>query len=142
MQLEVKDGIKIEIRNKDCVMGCYDSEDDWSIEVVAPTYEEAIKQIIPKYIESCIYPFSSDVFLVKYVTYKRKHCVLEEYEEIAKSIYGVIDDIKNHPLFEKLSEERHRLAEALMRENQKKQKIANENSERKLLEKLKKKYDK
>ena len=141
MKLEVKEGIKIVIHNKDCDMGCYYEEDDWNIEAVAPTYEEAIELIIPQYIISNIYSDYSNVFIVTYITYKEKPCILEEYEEIDKSIYNVINDIKNHPLFEKLSEERHRIAEALMRENSKKQKMANENRERKLLEELKKKYD-
>jgi len=141
MKLEVKKGIKIKIHNKDCAMGCYYSEDDWDIEAIAPTYEKAIELIIPKYIESNIYPDSSDVVVVKYVTYKEEHHVIEEHGEITKSIYGVIDDIKKHPLFEKLSEKRYRIAEAIMRENQRKQKVAKENKERKLLEKLKKKYD-
>jgi len=143
MKLEVKEGIKITIHNKDTGRGCYYSEDDWDIEAVAPTYEEAIELIIPKYIESGIYAYGNYISGVKYVTYNGTQCVIDDTDK-TPSIYkdkNVINDIKEHPLYEKLSLKKIKKAEALMRENQRKQKIAKENKERKLLKELKKKYD-
>ena len=127
MKLEVKKGIRIKIHNKDTGRGCYYPEDDWSIEAVASTYEEAIELIIPKYIEFGIYPDSADVNVVEYVTYngKHHHHVLEEHEEVAISVYDVMYDVKEHPLFKKLSVEKQ--AKNLAREERE----AKENAKKK-----------
>jgi len=143
MQLEVKKGIKITIHNKDYGRGCYYSEDDWDIESVATTYEKAIERIIPEYVKSGIYSAYFYISNVKYVTYNGKQCVVYDTDK-TPLIYkdkNVIADIKEHPLYEKLSLKKIKKAEALMIEMLKKQKIAKENRERKLLEELKKKYD-
>jgi len=143
MQLEVKKGIKITIHNKDYGRGCYYSEDDWDIESVATTYEKAIERIIPEYVKSGIYSAYFYISNVKYVTYNGKQCVVYDTDK-TPLIYkdkNVIADIKEHPLFEKLSEEKYQKSEAKRKERLREQQIENENKERKLLEELKKKYD-
>lgn len=144
MQLEVKEGIKIEIHNKDYVMGCHYPEDDWSIEAVAPTYEEAIRLIIPEYVNSNIYPSGKYISNVKYVIYNNNKYIIYDSDKMPPTLIynNVLTDIEQHPLFRKLSEEKHKKLEA----NEIKRKIEiekqNEENERKLLDKLKKKYDK
>ena len=143
MQLEVKKGIKITIHNKDYGRGCYYSEDDWDIESVATTYEKAIERIIPEYVKSGIYSNYFYISNVKYVTYNGKQCVVYDTDK-TPLIYkdkNVIADIKEHPLYEKLSEEKYQKSEAKRKERLREQQIENENKERKLLEELKKKYD-
>ena len=125
MKLEVKKGTIIKIHNKDTGRGYYYPEDDWTIRSIASTYEEAIESIIPEYIESDIYPYSSDVNTVEYVIYEGEHHVLKELEEVAISVYDVMNDVKKHPLFKKLFAEKQ--AKNLAREERE----AKENAKKK-----------
>jgi hypothetical protein len=144
MQLEVKEGIKIEIHNKDTGRGHYYPEDDWSIEAVGPTYEEAIELIIPEYINSGIYPSGKYVSDVKYITYNNKQYVIYDSDKTPPTLIynNVLTDIEEHPFFKKLAEEKRRKMEIRKREGLKRKKAENEINEKKLLKKLKKKYDK
>ena len=144
MELKVKEGIKIEIHNRDYARGYYYVEDDWDIKAVASTYEKAIELIIPKYIKSNIHPSDTCVSNVKYVVYNNKKHIIYDSDEIS-SIYkevAVINDIRKHPLFKKLSEEKQRKLEIAKIKKQMETKKKKEEDERKLFEKLKKKYGK
>jgi len=143
MRLEVKEGIKIEIHNKDYAMGCHYPEDNWSIEAVAPTYKEAIQLIIPEYVKSGIHPSGKYISGVKYVTYNNKQYIIDDADKTPPTLIynNILTDIEQHPLFEKLSEERHKRIEARKAEELKRKNREKEKNERGLLEKLKKKYD-
>jgi len=143
MQLELKEGIEIVIHNKDYAMGCYYAEDDWDIKSVAPTYEEAIKQIIPEYVKSGIYPSGNYISAVKYVVYNNKYTVVDDTDK-TPFMYkdkNIISDITKHPLFKKLHiEKNHKIAEETA--NKLKSEIQEkEKHERELLKELKKKYN-
>jgi len=143
MKLELEEGIKIEIHNKDTSMGCYYAEDDWSIKSVAVTYEKAIERIIPKYIESGIYPSGNYISDVKYVTYNNKQYVVDDIDKTPPILINkdIVADIKNHPLFKKLSTEKNYKIAKETANKLKKEVEENEKNEKKLLEKLKKKYN-
>ena len=142
MQLKVKEGIKIKIHNKDYTMGHYYSEDDCSISAVAPTYEEAIKLIIPEYVEYGIWPYSDYMSDVKYVTYNNKQHVIDDTDK-TPLIYkdrNIIADIIQHPLFKKLSKEKRERMEAKKAKEVRMGEKIKEKHERELLKQLKYKY--
>jgi len=143
MKLEVKEGIKIEIHNKDTSIGCHYPEDDWDIEAVATTYEKAIERIIPKYIESGIYPSGNYISDVKYVTYNSKQCVVDDTDKTPPmyKYKDIVADIKKHPLFKKLLEEKEKKIESKRQKRVLENKRENEENERELLKKLVKKHN-
>lgn len=139
MKLEVKTGIRIEIHNSDCVLGCHFNEEDWSIQAIGSSYEEAIESIIPVYLKSNIYPDSNYVDLVEYVIYNGEQHVLKISKAMAISD-SVVNDIKSHPLFNKLLKEKQRKDLARKAQDIKEKQKKKEIEERKLLERLQKKY--
>ena len=146
-KLEVKTGIKIEIHNKDYGRGCYFSEDDWNIEAIAPSINEAIKLIIPEYVKSGIYPDWVEVSDVKYVVHNDKQYVIDVLgERLAGTGPGTYPgdiraEIEQQPLFEKLSKEKRERKEDRKTKELEIEKKEKERRERELLGELKKKYE-
>ncbi len=142
--LQVKKGIKVEIFNRHIYLGCHYPEDEWSIEVIAPTYEEAIKLLIPKYVKFGINPDSADVYNVEYVTYNGKECVLEIVSDYTPDtpieLAQMLSGIKSDPLFIKLKAESNEIAKKKSEEERKKRRLEITKAEIQRLNRLKKKY--